>query len=95
MNPKDDRELKDRKRVRVRMRVVGEKRKEMTILKVALVLLVAAAGGVIIGIFLGNLLNEKIKTGSAANQVPVSLSSSPSPEASPVSSPVLSPEIED
>ena len=91
MNPKDDSELKDRKRVRVRMRVVGEKKKEMTILKVVLVLLAAAVGGIIIGIFLGDLLKGKIKTVSAANQVPVSVSSSPAP----VSSPVLSPEIED
>ena len=95
MKPRDDSEFKDRKRVWVRIRVVGEKRKDTTVLRVVLVLLAAAVGGVVIGIFLGNLLRWERKAGPVTNQVPVSLPSSPAPESAPVPSPVLSPEIED
>jgi len=95
MKTGDDREIKERQRVRARFRVVGERRKEMTILKVVLVLLVAAVGGISIGLFLGNLLSGEEKRGSVTNQVPVSISPSLTPGSAPVSSPFLSPEIED
>jgi len=95
MKRRDDKDLKERKRVRVRIRVVGERRKEITTIKVVLVLLVAAVGGIIIGIFIGKLLSGEIKRGSSKNQVPGTISSSPVPGSAPVSSPVLSPGIED
>jgi hypothetical protein len=95
MKRRDDKELKEKKRVRVRIRVVGERRKKISILMVALILLGAAVGGIIIGMFLGNLLSGEEKRGLVTNQVPVSISPSPVPGSAPVSSPFLSPEIED
>lgn len=91
MKERDDREIIVRKRVRVRMRVLGEKKKEITVFKVALVLLGATAAGIIIGMVLNNLLTGRGKTDHDPDQVPASFSS-PSPAASV---PVLSPGIKD
>ena len=91
MTEKDDKMIESRKRVRVKIRVMGRTRKEITILRVVLVLLGSALAGVIIGIFLGNLLRHAIKNTPSRNQDPVAVAGPTPPESAPTPAPVLSP----